>query len=92
VLNQPIYVGASYPLLPDFIDLKPLCTSQQIISAQPQTLNDQISTIMNLTNIKRTQWNRTNISLESRLSVVAQNHSNDMVMFNYLSHYSIATG
>lgn len=88
IINRPIYVGNSLPLIPDFSDLFPDMTNDQIINAQPQTLQGQLSKLLTLVNAKRTEWNRPTLTTGLDLQNVAQGHSNDMVARGYFSHYS----
>lgn len=54
VINRPVYVGNSYPLLPDFEDLNPqILTREEIASAMPSDINSQRNILANLLSQKR---------------------------------------
>lgn len=54
VINRPVYVGNSYPLLPDFADLSPQIYDTEVVSsAMPSNIVDQRNILLNLLTLKR---------------------------------------
>lgn len=86
IINIPVYVGDSLPLLPDFADLTPQLAINTIIAAQPQTLDGLRNNLLTLINQKRAAWGKASLVFEAELNIIAQGHSNDMVARNFYGH------
>lgn len=81
ILNHPIYVGSSIPILPDFFDLneRSLFTGTLDIEQAKQELLSYI-------NIARIRQGLKVVSLSSDLNTLAQDHSADMAKNNFFAH------
>lgn len=87
VLNRPIYVGDSYPLVPDFVDLIDANYDQDgDFNAQPQTVSEQKELLLTLINAFRWYFNVQPVTLDEQVSVIAQAHAEDMIKKNYFDH------
>ncbi|MBA4336241.1 hypothetical protein C0416_00520 [bacterium] len=81
VVNIPIYIGNSIPLIPDFFDLQdPFEKTENLdLEASRKELLDYI-------NIERQNYELTQIKIVSQLNTLAQNHTNDMVNNDFFAH------
>lgn len=53
LINMPVYVGESYPLLPDYHDLSPLHFVPSKDNKNPKTRSEQREFLLKLINKKR---------------------------------------
>lgn len=82
VVNTPIYVGNSVPLLPDYFALHP-----PKLNKSPLTdLNEVRQQFLKLINSDRDAHNLKPVALSNELNVIAQAHSQNMVDFNFFGH------
>lgn len=85
ILNHPIYIGNSIPLIPDFFDLneRELFTGLFNLSTLRQEL-------LGLINQSRAEHGIAPVSASQELNDLAQSHSQDMVINNYFSHINFS--
>ncbi len=81
ILNSPVYVGGSIPLVPNFFDLYENENTLKSID-----LYDERNIQLQLINDERTKFGLAAVKLNADLNQLAQNHSNDMVDRNFFSH------
>jgi len=81
VVNIPIYIGNSIPLIPDFFDLQdPFEKTESLdIESSRKELLDYI-------NIDRQSHGLNPIKIVSQLNTLAQNHTDDMMENNFFAH------
>jgi len=84
LMNIPIYIGKSIPLIPDFFDLQdPLeKTSDLDVNKSRQELLDDINT-------ERQKYGLTQVKILPQLNTLAQNHTNDMLAHNFFAHVNL---
>jgi uncharacterized protein YkwD len=63
-------------------------TKTQATTLSPRTQPDLTAILHTLTNTTRLEYNRTNVTLDARLSMLAKERSEDMIDQNYFSHIS----
>ncbi len=84
VFNIPIYPKAIYPLLPnpnDLAGLKPVSLSTNVTLLQTQMLN--------LVNEDRLNHGLAPLTLDPKLSALAQSRTDDMASNDYFSHWNL---
>jgi len=81
LLNHPIYIGPSIPLIPEYFDLN--TSSLFTENFDEAKLQNQLLTLINNS---RTQYNLPPLTLDSKLNTLAKNHSQNMIDFNFISH------
>lgn len=82
VVNVPIYIGSSIPLLPDFFALN----KGKLDKAPISNLNEARQKLLSLINIDRANHSLPPVSLSSELNAIAQGHSENMVKLNFFGH------
>lgn len=83
IINVPVYVSNGIPILPDYFDIKD--------SVKPDTNIAGASTKhLNFVNNARREHNLSIIKIDSSLSLLAQQHSDDMAKNNYFSHVDLS--
>ncbi len=85
VINMPIYITTGTPLIPDYQDLINAFTPK----AQTISLQKDRATMLTMINAIRTSLGLSAVSLNTQLSALAQEHSNDMVAKNYFGHVNL---
>lgn len=84
LVNVPIYVGSSIPLIPDFFDLQdPLEKTENL------NLEEARDELLNYINIERQNHGLGTVKLVSELNTLAQNHTNDMVENDFFAHINL---
>ncbi len=81
ILNTPVYVGGSIPLVPNFFDLYENDNTLNSID-----LHEQRNLQLTLINNERTKFSLNPIRLNQDLNQLAQDHSVDMVEKNFFNH------
>lgn len=81
-VNVPIFIGGLSPLLPDFFALNPAILELEEVIELESARRD----LLKLINDDRAGHNLAPVSLESDLSAVAQNHSQDMLTRKFFGH------
>ncbi len=81
IINHPIYIGGSIPLIPDYFD-----THTRDYFEGSVSLSSNRNTILDYINDDRQDHGLSSIDLSSELNTLAQNHSEDMADNNFFSH------
>jgi len=81
-INHPIYVGNITPLIPDYFDLNETNSYTGTFN-----LNNERQKLLDLINKDRTDYGLNQVTMDSKLNILAQEHSDDMKTNNYFSHY-----
>lgn len=111
IVNQAVYVGDVYPLLPDYNDLKiqsliDKTSTVKVLEeymhinyprsaaikepAKSASITEKRSYLLDLLNILRTREIIDPVYIDSKLTEIAQAHSNDMRNQGYFSHTNLA--
>ncbi len=85
VLNHPLYQPDTFPLLPDFQDLREYTDSPPSLS-----LNRERSIWLRLINEARAKAGLGAVSLSTGLTSIAQDHADQMAINNFFSHVDLA--
>lgn len=82
IVNVPVYVGATFPLLPDFFALN----KPKLSTAPVGNLGDARKELLKLINRDRADHGISPVALDDELNTVAQGHSNNMATNNFFGH------
>lgn len=83
-INHPLYVGDMIPLIPDYFDLY-----EYKAYTGNFDLNAERSKLLDLINQSRTSYGLDPVSMSDQLNTLAQEHSDDMKINNYSSHFDL---
>jgi uncharacterized protein YkwD len=83
-INHPLYVGSIIPLIPDFFDL-----NERKIYKDTFDLTNERTKLLELINLSRTEYGLAAVEMDEQLNILAQQHSDDMSLNNYFSHYDL---
>lgn len=83
-INHPVYVGNIIPLIPDFFD-----TNERKYFKGEFNLQQEREKLLNLINKSRSEHGVEPLILDNQLNTVAQQHSDDMKVNQYFSHYNL---
>lgn len=81
ILNHPIYIGDSIPLIPDFFDL-----NQRSLFTKNLNLNLLRDELLKEINQSRKDHGLKTVQLSDELNTISQNHSEDMIAYNFFGH------
>ncbi len=84
VLNHPLYQSGTFPLLPDFQDLR-----DTVKSAAGFSLNRERSIWLRLVNSARAQAGLGAVTLSPELSEIAQDYAEQMATNNFFGHVGL---
>jgi uncharacterized protein YkwD len=85
LINHPIYIGDSIPLLPDYFDLN----EREFYSSGALDIDDLRDELLDLINQIRGQHGLTSITTASDLNNLAQLHSEDMADNDFFGHINL---
>lgn len=84
LVNVPIYIGNSIPLIPDFFDLQdPFETTENL------NLEETRLELLNYINIERQNHGLAPVNIVSELNTLAQNHTNNMFAKDFFAHVNL---
>ncbi len=83
-INHPVYVGKITPLIPDFFD-----TNEREYFKGEFNLAQEREKLLNLINKSRSEHGVEPLALDNQLNTAAQEHSDDMKVNQYFSHYNL---
>jgi len=84
VLNHPVYVGKTIPLIPDFFDL-----TQRDFFEGTMSFSAARSELLNYINSSRQDHGLSSVTTTTSLNSVAQSHAEDMANNDYFSHINL---
>ena len=85
LVNVPLYVGKSFPLIPDYEDFVPILFESSS-KTERKNEKDERMQVLNLINKKRKQLGAHPVELDEKLNELAQIHSDDMAKNMYSGH------
>lgn len=84
LINHPIYIDRSVPLIPDFFDL-----NEREFFGTTFTLSQLQSELLNEINKSRSKYGLPPVTLSAELNNLSQQHSDDMAENNFFSHINL---
>ncbi|PIZ75321.1 hypothetical protein COY05_04270 [Candidatus Peregrinibacteria bacterium CG_4_10_14_0_2_um_filter_38_24] len=85
VINHPVYIGNSIPLLPDFFDI-----NKRKYFTGTVSLNAMRNEMLNEINKSRKKHGLNEVVLADELNALAQIHTDDMSKNNYFAHVDLS--
>lgn len=84
IFSHPIYIGDKIPLIPDFFDL-----NDREFFDDTFNLTNSRTQLLNLINDTRESYGLAALALAPDLTLLAQNHADDMAEKNYFAHVNL---
>ncbi|NIA02080.1 MAG: hypothetical protein GWP15_01725 [Nitrospirae bacterium] len=84
VVNHPIYLGETVPLIPDYFDLNERSLFSGILD-----INALREELLSAINKERSVYGYPKVELDPELNSIAQNHSEDMTKNNFFGHINL---
>ena len=81
IVNIPVYIGNSIPLIPDFFDLQNPLEKSGILN-----LEESRNELLDYINIERQEHGLTPVKMVTQLNNLAQNHTDDMFKRDFFAH------
>ncbi|MCD6109963.1 S-layer homology domain-containing protein [bacterium] len=84
LVNIPIYIGNSIPLIPDFFDLQDPLEKTSSLDLDKSRLE-----LLDYINTSRQKYGLNPVKLVPKLDTLAQNHTDDMSRNNFFAHVNL---
>lgn len=84
IFSHPIYIGDKIPLIPDFFDL-----NDREFFDDTFNITTSRTELLNLINDTRESYGLATLALAPDLTLLAQNHADDMAVKNYFAHVNL---
>lgn len=84
VVNHPIYIGGTIPLIPDYFDL-----NERSLFSGNLDLNALREELLDAINKDRAIYGYPKVKLDTQLNALAQDHSEDMTDNNFFGHINL---